>query len=153
MPLVVLTDNDTHDAGEILTAALRAQRGVMLVGQATRGDVMVRRPVRISDGFVVRVAWGKVRLAGGGDYAGDGVLPDVPVEVREIMPPVDVSSANGVNGHPLTEKALQDRALVKRVGGDLVLRRATDILLGLKALGAFETETVAEGDAVLPEDK
>ena len=34
----------------------------------------------------------------------------------------------------ISEQERQDRALIKRIDGDVILRRAVDILLGLKAL-------------------
>ncbi len=153
VPLVVLVDAETHDAGEVLAAVLKGQGGVMLVGAPTQGDAMVRSSVFIADGLSIVVAYGKVCLSNGDDYDGTGVQLDIPVALDAPPPEIDTSSLNGGNGRPLTEKALQDRELMKRIEKDLVLRRATDILLGLKALGAFNAAPDPVIEDVLPEDK
>jgi len=159
IPLVILTDAQTCDAAEVLAAALKKQGGVMLVGGATLGDATVRAPVTLTDDWAIVVASGKICLGEACSYDGTGVVPDVPVEAHGGAPvtSIDMSSQQGLNGRPLTAKALQDRELMKRIGDDLTLRRAADILLGLKALGAFgqpqrvTIEVTAEDDR--PEDK
>ncbi|MBT3193552.1 MAG: hypothetical protein HN341_13460 [Verrucomicrobia bacterium] len=153
IPLIVLTDCETRDAAEILAAALKKQGRVMLVGSRTLGDATIRRPVPISDQWSAVVAFCEVCLGEACVYDGDGVLPDVPVEVGGTTPPIDMSVKLGPNGRPLTEKALQDRALMQRIGTDLVLRRAADILLGLKALGEFDVAPAVVDEGVRPEDK
>ncbi len=152
-PLVVLTDRDTHDGSEVLAAALRKQGGVMLVGDKTRGDATVRRPLPISDRLAVAVAYGKVCLGESCNYGGEGVAPDVPVEESWVAPSIDTSSAEGLNGRPMSDKAIRDRELMKRIEADIVLQRAADILLGLKALGDPATSTPVEVEDVRPEDK
>ena len=152
-PLVVLTDSETSDGSELLAAVLRKQGGVMLVGSTTRGDAAVRRIEPLSPGVAVRIAYGKVCLGEPCNFDGIGVVPDVQVDEGLVTPEIDVSSEQGMNGRQLSEKALMDRELMKRIEGDIVLRRAADILLGLKALGDSEAMPKAETDEVRPEDK
>ena len=152
-PLVVLTDSATSDGSEVLAAVLRKQGGVMLVGKPTRGDASVRRPHPLSEHLAVRIPFGKVCLGGSGNYDGNGVLPDVPVEEDWVAPTIDVSSEEGLNGRPLSEKALMDRELMKRIEADIALRRAADILLGLKALGDTRLTIPVQVEDMPPEDK
>jgi hypothetical protein len=42
-----------------------------------------------------------------------------------------------MSAKPLSEKSTRDRELMLRVEGDDILRRATDILLGLRALNGY----------------
>jgi hypothetical protein len=157
IPLVALIDPQTRDAAEVLAAVLKKQGGAMLVGQATLGDASVRRPVPLSDQLSAVIAYGKVCLGEACDYDGVGVEPDVLVDTDAMVPAIDMSSNKGPNGRLLTDKALRDRALMKRIEKDLVMRRAADILLGLKALGEFDVEpsvdTPEVSEDVLPEDK
>jgi hypothetical protein len=152
-PLVVLTDSETSDGSEVLAAALRKQGGVMLVGGKTRGDAALRRPRPLSEHMAVAIVCGKICLGEPCNYDGKGVVPDVPVEVAWVTPEIDVSSEEGMNGRPLSDKALMDRELMKRIETDIVLRRAADILLGLKALGDTRETFQAEVKDIGPEDK
>jgi len=152
-PLVVLTDLETSDGSEVLAAVLRKQGGVMLVGNTTRGDASVRRVQPLSETMAVRIAYGKVCLGEACDFDGKGVVPDVLVEEDWVTPEIDVSSQRGLNGRQLSERALMDRELMKRIEADIVLRRAADILLGLKALRDPGASPAAEAEPVRPEDK
>jgi len=152
-PLVVLTDSETSDGSEVLAAVLRTQGGVMLVGNTTRGDASVRRVQPLSETMAVRIAYGKVCLGEACDFDGNGVVPDVLVEEDWVTPEIDVSSQRGLNGRQLSDRALMDRDLMKRIEADIVLRRAADILLGLKALRDPGASPAAETEAVRPEDK
>ncbi len=152
LPLMVLTDRETHDASEVLAAALQKHGGVMLVGSRTLGDATVRHPLPISENLAVVVACGKVCLGESCNYDGEGVAPDVPVAESWVSPSIDTSSQEGLNGRPMSEKALEDRELMKRIEADIVLRRAADILLGLKALGDSSPLVPVVSEPVEPED-
>ena len=155
-PLIILTDGKTRDGSEILAAALQKHGGVMLVGARTLGDATVRRPHPLSEALSVVVAYGKVCLGEPCDYDGEGVVPDVPVEENWEAPSINMSSEEGLNGRPLSDRALSDRELMKRIEDDVVLRRAADILLGLKALGESVSAVAVDepgGDEPRPEDK
>jgi len=62
-----------------------------------------------------------------------GVQPDVLVSEQEKGVPVDQTP--GKKGNTLSHRAKEAMDLRKKVAGDAVLRRATDILLAVKALG------------------
>ena len=154
IPLVLLIDGETHDACEVLASVLKNRSGAMLVGAPSRGDATVRSPVRLTETLDVVVASGRIQLKSGADYHGGGVIPDVTLSASATMPrPIDVASEKSILGRPLSEKALQDRGLMKRTEGDVVLRRATDVLLGLKALGEFSNVRSQEDEDKAPEDK
>lgn len=133
-PWVLLTDAETHDAAEVLAAVLKERQCAMIVGEPTSGGAAVRQPVSISTEWTVTLPVGTIELEKGGGYTAQGVQPDVPAGASWTMPEIDMSADKGINGRPLTEKARQDRQLMKRLEDDLALRRAADILLGLKAL-------------------
>ncbi len=153
VPVVVLVDRGTRDGAEVLAAALKKQGCVMLVGERTRGDATVRRSVSIASNIAARIAWGRVRMGEDCDYHGEGVSPDVPVDGSSSAPSIDISSGEGINGRPLSEKAIRDRQLMKRIENDFALRRAADILLGLKALGMMAAGELDGDEDVRPEDK
>jgi hypothetical protein len=78
-----------------------------------------------------------VVLAGTAAPITNGVEPDVAVTqyTRTALPD------KAPLGRQLSEKSKRDRELMDRVLGDAVLGSATDILLGLKALGLHATTT------------
>lgn len=133
-PLMVVIDETTLDAGEVLADCLREVPRVVLVGTPTRGDHAVRTLIPLADGRSLLLANRKVipsRLAA---RELSGVVPDVVISPwmagRDVIPGV-----MDTGGKPLSELAVQDKVLLERIGGDSALRRAADLLLGLKALG------------------
>lgn len=132
--ILVLTDRDTRGAAETLAALWRGCPGIMLIGTATRGDSRVRDILTLPDGRLLVMFSRRVVPVTAADYEKKGVAPDVTV----------AATAGGAAGEdvklsakPLSEKSTRDRELMLRVVGDDVLRRATDILLGLRALNGY----------------
>ena len=134
-PLMVLTDRDTRCAAETLAALWRGRPGVMLIGNATHGDTRVRDILTLPDGGLLYVAMRRVVPLRGEGYEGKGVKPDVVVAASTGDDAW--SEEEPSNGKPLSAKSVMDRDLMRRVDGDVVLRRATDILLGLRALNGY----------------
>jgi C-terminal processing protease CtpA/Prc len=130
--LMVLTDRGTCRAAEALAAVWRGSPGVMLVGAATRGDSRQRDMLALPDGRLLYIATRRLVPARGDDYEGKGVQPDVAVAAMSGGEAAFVDAP--AHGKRLSAKSIHDRDLMRRVDGDAVLRRATDILLGLRAL-------------------
>jgi len=133
-PVMILVNRDTRGAAETLAAVLQTCHGVMIVGVPTRGDNRLRTPLPIANGKVLYIAIKRIDM-GKDDYHGKGVIPDVVVaQTEEKAQSKDaVEDDNGLFSG-LSEQEKHDRALITRIGDDLILMRATDILLGLKAL-------------------
>lgn len=135
-PVMVLVNHATGAAAEALAAALGTCKSALLIGMPTRGDDCVREFISLSDGRIIYLATGRIEINHGASYHGTGVNPHVsvapagePVKTGEI-------AANDENGPftTISEQEKLNRALIRRTRGDAVLQRATDILLGLKAL-------------------
>lgn len=136
LPTMVLVDGETVDAAEVLASALAGSaRGIMLIGTTTGADPLVRDVVPLADGSQLYLVTKRLVTADGKKYDGsDGVAPDLTVNASEESDteyePELVSSGKKV----ASDQEKEDRKLRDRVRGDAALRRATDILLGLKAL-------------------
>ena len=130
LPVMVLINRETRAASETLAAVLQQCRGVMLIGEATSGDACLRQALPLSDGRVVYMAVQRVSMVPD-NY---GVRPDIQVAADSQAAP----DASAEDEHELfarlSEQEQHNRALSARIGSDEILRRATDILLGLKAL-------------------
>jgi carboxyl-terminal processing protease len=135
MPAMVLIDEDTSGSAEVLAASLkRSIRGAMLLGSATRGDPAIREFVEFTPEEKLYVATKRLVTADGTLYLGArGVEPDVNVVPRAIPEP-NVAAGLILTPREKLDEEVEDILLGERVKGDAVLRRAVDILLGLKAL-------------------
>ena len=72
LPLMVLVNESTTDAAELLAAVLRNAPRVMLIGAPTRGDAGLRTLIPLSDGRRLDLAVRQVTLAGNPGYRGQG---------------------------------------------------------------------------------
>lgn len=154
-PIMVLIDHNTSGAAEVLAGLLSACKGIMLIGTPTCGDDRLREVIPLSNDRVLYIATRRIELSKGPAYYQKGVTPHVrvaPTNTPAISPGRSASDFGELSrvAEPgrenefadeepdifagISEQERQDRALIKRVGGDVILRRAVDILLGLKAL-------------------
>ena len=138
VPLMVLVDEETTGAAERLAAVLAGGvKGVMVIGRETSGDPMIREPKKLSTGRYALLATRELKTADGASYAGaSGVAPDVAITDAALNETVYEPEAPVLRkGKTLSEEEKEDKALRDRTRNDTYLRRATDVLLGLKALG------------------
>jgi carboxyl-terminal processing protease len=79
LPVVVLIDEATASAAELMAAALREQARAVLVGAKTSGAVEASILVDLSDGSAVSVTIQRLATGQGRRLEARGVTPDVPV--------------------------------------------------------------------------
>ena len=138
MPLMVLVDEETSGAAELLAAVLAGSiKGAMIIGRETAGNPLIREPVKLSTGRYALLAKRQIQTADGTVYAGaGGVVPDVAITAAALDETVYEPETPVLRkGKTLSDEEKEDRALRDRTRNDTYLRRATDVLLGLKALG------------------
>ncbi len=144
VPVIVLIDKNTRGTAELLVALLAKTRGVMLLGENTAGDNKVRSFVPFQNGNQLYIATAEFVLnKNDKSYAGVGIKPHVtmkmdktsPKEKDNTTPPISKPSSDSMDIFSnLSPETKLDTALIDRVQADPPLRRAVDILLGLKAL-------------------
>ena len=132
-PLMVVTDRETHGAAEALAAVVQRCHRALLIGEPTRGEPAARAVLTLATNLHVLVATRWVRLPDGSDYGGQGVIPDIAVERDEVTAVVP-KDLQAWRRKPASARARRDLELVKRVAEDPPLRRAVDIMLGLRAV-------------------
>lgn len=84
LPLVVLVDNNSASASEIFAAAIQDHQRGVIVGQRSygKGSVQTQFPLKtVSGGLKLTTA--KFYAPSGREMAGQGVVPDVPVQVAQ----------------------------------------------------------------------
>lgn len=138
LPLMVLIDNDTVGSAELLAAVLGGSvKGAMLIGRETAGNPLIREPIALSTGRYALLATREIRTADGAVYWGaGGIKPDVVITDAALNETVfEPDEPMLRKSKILTEEDKEDKALRDRTRYDTYLRRATDVLLGLQALG------------------
>ncbi|MDA0576641.1 MAG: S41 family peptidase [Verrucomicrobia bacterium] len=139
-PLMVLIDANTHGAGECLAAILRGHAGTMLLGARTRGDSASRTIIPWSEQEHIRYGTSWIVPLGSADYFPGGVIPHIaishaPPSDLPALPPSPVNDETNTTPPDVSASTnAVDLTLAARVGDDVVLRRAVDIILGLRAL-------------------
>ena len=138
MPLMVLVDEETTGASELLAAVLAGSaKGVMVIGRETSGDPLIREPRKLSTGRYALLATRQLTMVDGTSYGGTtGVIPDVAITESALNETVYEPDAPVLRkGKTMSDEEKEDKALRDRTRNDTYLRRAADVLLGLKALG------------------
>jgi carboxyl-terminal processing protease len=79
VPLVVLVDDGTASAAEIVAAALQDRNRAVIVGSRTYGKGSVQEPSTLSDGSALEITVGRYLTPSGRAIDGVGVEPDIAV--------------------------------------------------------------------------
>ena len=109
LPIVVLVNENSASAAEILAGAIKDLKQGTLVGNTTFGKGIVQSIVPLSDGTAVSVTTAKYYTASGIEIHGNGINPDVKIDISE-----------------------ENRGLTVDFNTDEQLRKAVDILNGKK---------------------
>lgn len=83
IPLVVLVNQGSASASEILAGTLRERLGVKLVGEKTFGKGTVQEAQELIDGAGLHVTIARWLLPSGRNIHGDGLVPDVEVKYEQ----------------------------------------------------------------------
>lgn len=87
IPLVVLINERTASASEIVAGALQDRERAQLVGEATFGKGAVQEVLQLSDSSAIKLTTAEYELPDGRTIEGAGIQPDVSV------PSADISSS------------------------------------------------------------
>lgn len=86
LPMVVLTDEASASASEILAGAMKDYEYATLVGKTTYGKGIVQNIIRLSDGDAMKITTAKYFTPKGNDIHKIGVTPDVEVDYEYTGP-------------------------------------------------------------------
>ena len=81
--IVVLTNEGSASASEIVAGALRDRKGVKIIGQKTFGKGSVQELVELSDGSAVKITTASWFTPSGKQINGEGLEPDIAIEDNE----------------------------------------------------------------------
>jgi carboxyl-terminal processing protease len=83
LPMVVLIDNGSASASEILSGALRDNGRAKLVGQKTFGKGLVQAINKLPDGAGINITIAKYLTPNDTDINKTGIIPEVVLELKE----------------------------------------------------------------------
>lgn len=84
--ILVLVNEETRSAAEMLAGALHDVRKAKLLGKKTFGKGLVQNTWYFANGYSLKIAMAKYFLPSGTYLHKSGLSPDVPVEFNEIPP-------------------------------------------------------------------
>ena len=93
-PLIVLINNGSASASEIVAGALKDHKRAIILGEKTYGKGSVQSIIPLSDGGGMRLTVSKYYLPSGESISEVGVEPDIYVEEDQISSEIDSKSDN-----------------------------------------------------------
>lgn len=82
-PIIVLINNGSASASEILAGALKDSRGITLVGEKTFGKGSVQEVVQLKNGASIKVTVAKWLTPSGATIDQQGIEPDIKVQLTD----------------------------------------------------------------------
>jgi carboxyl-terminal processing protease len=82
IPLVVLVDDGTASAAEVVAGALQDRNRAVIVGTHTYGKGSIQEPTTLSDGSAIEFTVGTYLTPSGRKLDGVGIEPDVLVSAK-----------------------------------------------------------------------
>ena len=139
-PMVILTDNGTASAAEIVSGALKDNHRALIMGRRTFGKGVVQTVLPLDQDHAVKITTARYYTPNGTSIQAEGIKPDIPladlaVNKSDTAPQLIGSEADLPN-HLANEKAATDDKNASDDDGklaieDYALSQALNVLKGM----------------------
>ena len=139
IPIVVLANEGTSGAAEVLAAALRGSRNAVLMGSKTFGSAYEEGTFTLGDGSVIKLVTGIYLTPGGEEIQGKGLEPDIEMEIPEM-------EEAPAPGEEAKKEEKEEKKEVKKEeekaggGEDPVVQGAVDLIKGIRIITTEKEE-------------
>ncbi|GAB6045053.1 S41 family peptidase [Caminibacter profundus] len=139
IPIVILVNNGSASASEIVAGGMQDHRRAVIVGETTFGKGSVQAILPLNKNEALRLTIARYYLPSGRTIQAKGVTPDIivhPAEIKEINETAEIKEAN-LKAHLKAElqkiegKTKKENKNVQKIDGDLQLLTAANILKAL----------------------
>jgi carboxyl-terminal processing protease len=149
-PMIVLTNNGTASAAEIVSGALKDNRRALIMGQRTFGKGVVQTVIPLDADHAVKITTARYYTPNGTSIQAEGIKPDIPLADLTVNKadsgPALINSEADLPNHLANENAkagtdINDdgsAADAKLATSDYALAQALNVLKGM-ALGNAAT--------------
>ena len=139
-PIVILTDNGTASAAEIVSGALKDNHRALIMGRRTFGKGVVQTVLPLDQDHAVKITTARYYTPNGTSIQAEGIKPDIPLADLAVnksdTPPQLIGSEADLPNHLANEKAASDDKSGTDDDGklaieDYALSQALNVLKGM----------------------
>lgn len=139
-PIVILADNGTASAAEIVSGALKDNHRALIMGRRTFGKGVVQTVLPLDETHAVKITTARYYTPNGTSIQAEGIKPDIALADLSVnkadTPPQLIGSEADLPNHLVNEKAAADDKASNDDDGklaieDYALSQALNVLKGL----------------------
>jgi carboxyl-terminal processing protease len=140
MPMVVLVDQGSASASEIVAGAMQDLKRAVIVGVKTFGKGSVQTVIPLSDGSAIRLTTSKYYTPGGRSIHGQGIIPDLVIEREQLKKAEADGKKDPEEVFDKLEQSKDAKPSVKKDEYDNQLQSAVDVIKTIKIYRSFSAK-------------